>query len=313
MGGAVAGEEAQGASAERAIREAFSAVPRDAGEAAERMLRVLLAVPADRAADPAVVSPITRDRIRVTRTHGSAVADLVDARLVLDVLGASDEPRRGDLLAIWAPYIEGAAAGAYTPNPALFQPPQPARSPAFRALLTTMHSYFRAGSWWCERSGIPRRWLLDARGVSRIRLARYIGTAMGGFRPVWQTHLGPLGAGEHLTEPFYVRSHLEIARALARHPSVRGIASSSWYNDPDLTPVSPRLAFVSRILAGNGCLCFEVPIDEAMRESALRTSRTRREAHERGAYTPRSYARLWGRADMLRWAAAQPDWQPGPT
>jgi hypothetical protein len=305
----VPGDGAPSNSAETSIRDSLSAAPRELREAQERILRALLAVPAGKAADPRFIAPITRERILVSRTHGSALADLVDAHLVLDLLEVSEEPSRDDLLSIWGPFLEGVAASAYAPNPAIFTPRQPVHSVSFRAFAATMRSYFRAHLYWCERTGIPRRWLLNAHGVSRLRVAQHIAVGMGGFRPVWQTHLPPLPPGEHLLESAYVRSHLEIARALPRHPAIRGIASSSWYYDPDVAAVSPHLEYIPRLLAGNGCLCFEVPNDDAMRESALRTSRTRRIAHGRGEYTPRAYARLWSRAAILRWAEKQPGWQ----
>lgn len=252
---------------------------------------------------------LTRERIRATRTLGSDAGDLLDAVLVARLLETCEEPRREDLVRAWGPFLESRAQGGYAPNPAVHRPRLPAASPALRILHASMRAYFRVGLLWCERTGVPRRWLVDAGARDRVRIARYLATRLGGLRPVWATHLPRPRAGVHLTEEEFVRSHLEIARALRRVRAIRGVASASWYYDPVIGAVSPSLGFILRILSEGGCLIFEVPIDDAMRENALRCARHRRLAHRRGEYEPRAFARLWGRSALLAWAARQPGWQ----
>jgi hypothetical protein len=290
------------------LRGTLRAAPEDLRAAEVRLAETLLALPREQSVDTRIVASLTRERIRISRTHGSSTADLVDACLVLRLLEAGEERRRTRRSLPWVSFLERVADSAYALNPAVLHPRLAVRPGPQRVLVASMRSYFRTGDYWCERTGIPRRWLLDAGGRSGLRVAQYVATRMGGFRPVWQTHLPPLGGGRHLTEDVYVGSHLEIARALSANPRIRGIASSSWYYDPEVAGASPHLAYVSRLLAENGCLCFEIPIDEAMRESALLRSRARRSAWERGAYTPRDYARLWSRDAVLRWAERQPGW-----
>ena len=262
-----------------------------------------------RQGDPAFVTALTRERINATRAMSGKMADTIDAVLMARTLESTAEPERERLLRAWVPFLEAAVDGEFAPNPAVHDPHSRSTSPAVRSLFESMRAYFRAGIFWIERTGIPRRWIVQVPSRQRIRLAQYIATRLGGFKPVWQTHLQRQPRGIHMTEETFVRAHLEIARALKRHPQVRGIASTSWYYDPEIDAVSPRLGFVHELLAANGCFVFEIPCDDAMRASALYGSRARQQAYSEGTYRPRAFARLWGRDAFLSWAERQSGWQ----
>lgn len=262
-----------------------------------------------RQGDPAFVAALTRERINATRVMSGKMADTIDALLVARTLEPVAEPERGRLLRAWVPFLEAAVDGEFAPNPAVHDPHMRSTSPAVRSLFESMRAYFRAGIYWIERTGIPRRWIVQAQSRKRVQLAQYIATRLRGFKPVWQTHLQRQPRGVHLTEETFVRAHLEIARALKRHPQIRGIASTSWYYDPEIGEVSPRLGFLHELLAANGCFVFEIPCDDAMRGSALYGSRARQQAYADGSYRPRAFARLWGRDALLPWAERQSGWQ----
>lgn len=256
----------------------------------------------------ASVSSLTRERIDATRALSGETADAIDALLVARSLEETAGGERERLLRAWLPYLSAVATGHFAPNPALLDPQMDRRSLDLRPLLASMRDYFRVGAFWCERNGIPRRWVVQATG-QRIRLAQYVAVRLGGVKPIWQTHLPKQPLGVHLTREVFVRSHIEIARALRRQEHIRGIASSSWYYDPEIASVSPNLSFIREILAPNGCFVFEIPCDEPMRQNAIYTSRERRQAVAEGRYKPRAFARLWSRDAFLRWAEAQPGWQ----
>lgn len=255
------------------------------------------------------VNSLTRERIDATRVLSGETADAIDALLVarsLQETGGSEGER---LLRAWLPYLSAVATGHFAPNPALLDPQMDRRSLDLRPLLASMRDYFRVGAFWCERNGIPRRWIVQVAGGQRIRLAQYVAVRLGGFKPIWQTHLPKQPLGVHLTRELFVRSHLEIARALRRQEHIRGIASSSWYYDPEIAAVSPNLSFIREILAPNGCFVFEIPCDEPMHQNAIYASRERQQAVAEGRYKPRAFARLWSRDAFLRWAESQPGWQ----
>jgi hypothetical protein len=271
--------------------------------------RLSAAPPIGGGADPAFVAAFTRERVKATRAMPGEAAAAMDPLLVARCLEAATEPERARLLRAWLPYLTAAGRGQFASNPAVHDPRMESASTALHALFASLRAYFRVGLFWTERTGIPRRWIVQARSSERLRLVRYIATRLGGFKPVWETHMPKQPPGVHLTEAAFVGSHVEIARALERHPKIRGIASTSWFYDPEIAVVSPHLAFIHELLAANDCFVFEVPCDEPMRENALHGSRARQVAHAAGTYRPRAFARVWSRDALLRWAKRQPGWK----
>jgi hypothetical protein len=244
-------------------------------------------------------------RVWATRHYPRGASDLIDALLLISAFETDDDPRDVSLADRCRPYVEAVVDGRDWPNPILEQPGFAPRGPHLAKVASSMAGYLRIGLYWWERTAIPRRWLLEAREISRARLAGYVLTQLGGFGPIWSSHLPVLGPHRHLTEIDFVESHLGIAAAIRRAPDVLGIASGSWYYDPALERVSPRLAFASRIVRENGGVVFEVRRDQATAQSALAASATRRRAAVEGRYRPRQFARLWGRRPFLAWAERQ--------
>ncbi|HET9951625.1 MAG TPA: hypothetical protein VFS09_07520 [Candidatus Eisenbacteria bacterium] len=274
-----------------------------------QLRRWLLGAPGDPLpprADPRV---LTRTRIRVTRTLPYGAGDLLDILLFLAALEDGEEPNYETLAGLWRPYAEAILDGEELRHPLIDHAAIVPVTRPLASVVSSMRGYFHIGIYWWERSGIPRRWILQARGASRTKLARHLLTRFGGFRPVLSNHLPVLPPGMRFTEEAFVHAHVEIARLLRGAPDLLGLVSASWYYDPAVGDLSPHLAFLPRIVAENGGLLIEVPMDRDMREHALMGSRVRREAAEKGLYRVRNYARIWGRAPFLAWAERQQGWQ----
>lgn len=280
------------------------------GALLERQLRRwLLGTPGDPRKPARDHRVLTRTRIRATRHLPHGVPELLDALLFLHALDAESEPRRDDLLDAWKPYVDAVLAGDETRDPMLEHPAIPVRGRALAAVVESMKRYFRIGLYWWEQTGIPRRWMIQARGTPRARLARYLLTRVGGFKPVWSNHLPQLPPGKHFTEDAFLHAHVEAARLLRHSPGILALASASWYYDPAMESVSPHLGFLHRTVTSNGGLVFEIPAEPYTREHALASSDARRAAEAAGRYTPRNFARIWGRDAFLSWAERQQGWQ----
>jgi hypothetical protein len=271
--------------------------------------RWLLGAPGDplpSRADPRI---LTQTRIRATRTLPRGAAELIDVLLVLAALGADRDGRDASIHEIWRSFADATLAGEERRHPLLVHPDLQPSGRYLGRVLASMRSYLRIGLYWWERSGVPRRWLVEAKGISRARLASYLFTQVGGFKPVWSSHLPALPPNRHLTQEDFVASHLGIAVLMLHTTEVLGIASASWYYDPAIEEVTPHLAFAARIVRENGGILFEVRPDESTVEGSLGRSADRRRAAEEGRYRPRHFARIWGRAPFLAWAERQPGWQ----
>jgi hypothetical protein len=248
---------------------------------------------------------VTSGRRALVSSRGGLVGNLVDAYLLIRLLRPATESARAHHCAAWQPFIEATLSGVILPTPAVPHGRWAADPTPLGILHGSLRDYFCVGVFWCKRAGIPRSWLVEAYPVDSVRAALYIALRMRGFRPVFSTHIPSLPPGLHLTERTFVQSHIEIADALRRAPDVLGLASSSWFYDPALSRVSPHLEFVGRILRGNGCLCFQIRSSADMHADALSASRSRQSQFSQGAYTPRTFARLWSRRDLIGWAERQ--------
>jgi hypothetical protein len=144
------------------------------------------------------------------------------------------------------------------------------------------------------REGLPKAWT-NLRVMMRI----------GGFRPYFQGHIHRFNLdslNEHGREDFY-RCCVEL---YALHPQVLGMFCSSWYYDPALDAISPRLSYLRTTpLAGGAHLMYVETGGEAI-ANATAKSPTRRRLYDSRQYTPKAYMFVWARSDMETWARTHP-------
>ncbi|MGA0545201.1 hypothetical protein ACO2Q1_07990 [Brevundimonas sp. VNH65] len=89
-----------------------------------------------------------------------------------------------------------------------------------------------------------------------------------------------------------------------RRPELAGMIGSSWFYDPPLETISPRLAYLRKNpLAGGAFIIHQGP-GEVHSQRCGATSPTRRAMIESGEYTPRSWLVAWPRATLIPWAKA---------
>lgn len=93
-----------------------------------------------------------------------------------------------------------------------------------------------------------------------------------------------------------------IADLLALHPEYAGMVGLSWFYDPAVAVISPRLAYLQARPMENGAVRIRMGASAVDVERATRTSGTRRSLHRLGLYRPRCWAIYWPREAMLRWA-----------
>lgn len=94
--------------------------------------------------------------------------------------------------------------------------------------------------------------------------------------------------------------YLRIAEMLELNPQVKGIFGGSWFYDPQLKTVSPRLMYLQSVPLENGARSFYTHDDTS--GNAIYSSKTRRKLHDEGKYTPQCYLLIWPREAMIRWA-----------
>jgi hypothetical protein len=97
-----------------------------------------------------------------------------------------------------------------------------------------------------------------------------------------------------------------FAEVLALNPTVRGVTGISWFYDPKVAEISPRLAYVQVTQTENGAFLANMGTDAHHVENATVRSPIRRRLYEEGKYLPTCYLLAWPRGPLLRWAERLP-------
>ncbi len=150
-----------------------------------------------------------------------------------------------------------------------------------------------------ERSIVLREGLGKALGKIGLMLR------LGGFKPYFQSHLHTFNL-----DAFNEDGRNDLYRCCAElyslHPECRGMFAISWFYDPALDSISPRLSYLRKVpLEGGASVMYVRDGGEAI-NNAIAKSATRRRLYEEGRYVPRNYMLIWGREDQINWARAHP-------
>jgi hypothetical protein len=92
------------------------------------------------------------------------------------------------------------------------------------------------------------------------------------------------------------------AEILKTRPHMAGMLGSSWFYDPPLETISPRLAYLRLNPLKHGAFLVHQGPGEIHSQRAAASSPTRAAMIEKGEYTARSWIVAWPRAALIRWA-----------
>lgn len=150
--------------------------------------------------------------------------------------------------------------------------------------------------------GIPRSLLLRGGPRDWLRNAAMM-LALGGRRPFFEIHVHTF-MRELFSEEGRAECYRGCAELYALHPEVRGMVAGSWFYDPALEQVSPRLRYLRAVPQEGGAWLLCVGATEDAVANALATSPTRKKLYEEGSYLPKKYMIIWGKARHQAWARA---------
>ncbi|MGB3711697.1 MAG: hypothetical protein WA985_08415, partial [Erythrobacter sp.] len=101
--------------------------------------------------------------------------------------------------------------------------------------------------------------------------------------------------------------YLQVADLLELHPGSAGLVATSWYHDPALAQISPRLAYLLNGPVEGGAHIVKHKSTAFDVESATAKSKTRRVLYESGEYLPVAYTWVWPREALIEWARRKRD------
>lgn len=154
-------------------------------------------------------------------------------------------------------------------------------------------------------SGIPRSTLFRGGLQQLVRSTEFFLFKGNGFRPWYESHWDRRLI-RSFTAPDYNQCYLRVAELLKLNPDILGMAGFSWWFDPALASVNPKLGFLRKLPLENGAQLFRVGSSPATTRSALHLSAERRQLYDAGEYLPATYLLAWARKDLLAWANRQP-------
>lgn len=170
--------------------------------------------------------------------------------------------------------------------------------------IASLRLYVAGGELVDYRCGIPRSIVLRA-GAGKLMANLALMLRLGGFKPYFQSHIHAFnldGFNEEGRNDLY-RCCTEL---YALHPECLGMFASSWFYDPVLDQISPRLSYLRRVpLEGGAHFLYVQDGGEAI-DNATAKSATRRKLYHEGKYLPKTYMLIWPRAEQIEWARAHP-------
>lgn len=169
-------------------------------------------------------------------------------------------------------------------------------------LAIVSHRLIPVGAEYAEGGqGIPRRLLFSAGLGQFLRGLWLIYFRCGGARPFFALHAHVLALEDFHLEGWEA-TYRRLADLLAANPRMKGWLSASWFLDPRLEDISPRLAHLRRVPTENGGALLYVCDDPEGKSGALSRSPTRRRLFKEGKYRPAIYMRVWPRRAAIAWS-----------
>jgi len=126
-----------------------------------------------------------------------------------------------------------------------------------------------------------------------------------GWRKPWLEVHTEARHTEDFTEAGWDRAWATAAAICKTRPELGGMIGSSWFYDPPLETISPRLAYLRLNPLKGGAFIIHQGAADIHSERAGATSPTRRAMIESGEYTPRSWLVAWPRDRLIAWADAR--------
>lgn len=148
--------------------------------------------------------------------------------------------------------------------------------------------------------GASRRVIFEG-GVPTFRRATALMFQMRGFAPLYEIHTYTRSLHQ-FTQAGWLECYRLIAQIMAKEPHVKGVFGASWFYDPQLEHVSPRLAYLRTDPIRGGATFVRVRTTEQTIPLALSKSASRKQMFDEGKYVPEQHLMIWPRRELLHWA-----------
>jgi hypothetical protein len=155
-----------------------------------------------------------------------------------------------------------------------------------------------------ESGGVPRRAVLSGTLGQALRVLRHFASTGWPGGPYLEIHTHtPMLDG--FTPAGWERCYELTADLLRLRPDCQGLVGGSWFYDPELAEISPRLSYLADTPLAGGAFRVRLGCSAADTDLATATSPSRRRLVAEGRYTPTRWLLIWPRAALLAWVDAR--------
>ncbi|MBB5744747.1 hypothetical protein [Brevundimonas variabilis] len=126
-----------------------------------------------------------------------------------------------------------------------------------------------------------------------------------GWRRIWLQNHTESRHTQDFNEAGWDRTWMTSAAICRTRPELAGTMGASWFYDPQLETISPRLNYLRLNPLKGGAFMIHQGPGEIHSQRSGATSPTRRGLIESGAYTPHSWLLAWPRSTLIPWAGQQ--------
>ena len=172
------------------------------------------------------------------------------------------------------------------------------RSFALDVMVCTLRSIPIGGAWIAEIRSVGLSPFFGGGVKQFFRYLYFIIFKAHGFSPYLTTHTVARTL-HHFNEHQMNLTYLRMVELMKRNPRIKGFYRRSWFLDPNLEGISPKLGYLRKVPLQNGARLFAAGTKKRDIKYALAVSRTRRRLYEEGKYLPMGYTLIWPRKDFL--------------
>jgi hypothetical protein len=125
-----------------------------------------------------------------------------------------------------------------------------------------------------------------------------------GARPWVELHVDTRNLGEFHREGF-IRCYHRLADLMALRSDLAGVYGASWLYQPELSAISPKLAFARETAEAGGGRLVRLRADPVQTAFAVARSPDRRRLMMSGRYRPVCYGMFWRRDALIEWSRSE--------
>ncbi len=155
-------------------------------------------------------------------------------------------------------------------------------------------------------AGISLRSIFRVGVAQWLPLVLFLRSRVGGRRPLYEMHMDIRQLLLEFNPNGWRACYRRMVDLMVTDARILGVCGASWWFDPRLASISPRLSFLRQMPVDQGARVFDLGEDATSTHDALANSPERKARFDRGEYRPRKHLLIWSRDDIMAWSAANP-------